>query len=274
MNARTPEQKLSDDLFRSGDSNYMTSLARGLHLIQAFSEDGRREMTMAELTRLCGLPRSVVSRCLYTLQELGFVGRDGHKYHLLPRVLRLGYGYVSSASLPTLAQPILNDLTERTQLASAVVVLDLDDVLYVAKAAAPRRALVSVRVDIGHRRPAYITASGLMLLADLSDSDVDAYFARHSEAEMQLSSSRSIAELRNIIEDGRNHDYVHISLPFAASFSSVAVPVRNVLGKVEAAMVVAIYEPAGDIDSALQEVLPQLTKSANQLSEILVDQAD
>jgi DNA-binding IclR family transcriptional regulator len=80
--------------------------------------------------------------------------------------------------------------------------------------------------------------------------------------------------MRTIIAGSRANDYVHTSLPFVTSFSSVAVPVRNVLGKVEAAMVVAIYEPGGKSDAALQEVLPQLRESAKQLSEILLDQAE
>ena len=110
----------------------MVSLARGLHVIQAFCDGERSRLTIADITRASGLSRTVVSRCLYTLQELGFVGREGRVYYLLPKVLRLGYGYVSTASLPALAQPLLDSLTAETGSASAITVFDNTEALYVA----------------------------------------------------------------------------------------------------------------------------------------------
>ena len=132
MNQQAMSNLLDAEIFRSGDGDYMVSLARGLHVIQVFCNGGRSQLTIADITRNSMLSRTVVSRCLYTLQELGFVGRDGRQFFLLPKVLRLGYGYVSNASLPALAQPLLDSLTAETESASAVVVLDYDEVLYVA----------------------------------------------------------------------------------------------------------------------------------------------
>ena len=102
MNQSALKQSVVHEIFRSGDSDYMVSLARGLHVIQVFCDDGRGQLTIAEINRISGLSRTVVSRCLYTLQELGFVGRDGRNFFLLPKVLKLGYGYVAAADLQCL----------------------------------------------------------------------------------------------------------------------------------------------------------------------------
>ena len=69
----------------------MTSLARGLLVIQAFS-GLRRERTIADVSRITGLSRAAVRRCLYTLCELGYAGCNGRMFRLLPKVLALGHG--------------------------------------------------------------------------------------------------------------------------------------------------------------------------------------
>src|SRR5690348_5019043 len=68
-------------LFRSGDPDLMRSLVRGLRVIQAFSHAGRLP-TISELSKLTGLNRAVVRRCLYTLRELGYVEGGGPGYRL------------------------------------------------------------------------------------------------------------------------------------------------------------------------------------------------
>src|SRR4030095_6006592 len=96
--------KQDNALFRAGDPDFMTSLARGLHVIRAFTGFARR-LTLAEGSRATGLTRAVVRRCLYTLRELGYAGTDGRTFFLLPKVLNLGYAYLSTAPMPIAAQP-------------------------------------------------------------------------------------------------------------------------------------------------------------------------
>ena len=250
----------------------MVSLARGLHVIQVFCEDGRARLTIAEVTRLSGLSRTVVSRCLYTLQELGFVGREGRKFFLLPKVLKLGYGYVSTASLPSLAQPILDRLTAATDSASAVVVLDGPDVLYVAKASPPSyRNIVSMTVNIGHRRPAYVTASGLVLLADLAKPDLEAYFESFDAKEARRTANRDVAEIAADVAAARINGYAITKLIFSTSMRALSVPVYNVVGNVVAAMVLAVYDEKNTDQEVVARHLPRLRRAARSLSGDLVE---
>src|SRR5262245_5244680 len=98
--------KADNALFRAGDPDFMTSLARGLHVIRSFTGFDRR-LTIADVSRATGLTRAVVRRCLYTLRELGYAGTDGRTFFLQPKVLNLGYAYLSTAPMPIAAQPLL-----------------------------------------------------------------------------------------------------------------------------------------------------------------------
>ena len=272
MNQQAISNLLDTELYRSGDSDYMVSLARGLHVIQVFCDGERSRLTIADITRASGLSRTVVSRCLYTLQELGFVGREGRVYYLLPKVLRLGYGYVSTASLPALAQPLLDSLTAETGLASAVIVLDNAEALYVATSRPSSvRNAITINTTIGHRRPAYVTSSGMVLLASLSRSDLDAYFARLDEDEIVQISSRTETEVRALIEGAVKDGYIISELPFATTMRGLAVPVRNVVNHVVAALVIAIFDTKSSDDDLVQQYLPKLNKLAKGLTDKLID---
>src|ERR1700739_520258 len=73
----------------TGDPDFMTSLARGLAVIQAFSQK-KRQVTISQVSAKTGFSRAAVRRCLYTLAKLGFAGSDDNRhFYLRPRVLAL-----------------------------------------------------------------------------------------------------------------------------------------------------------------------------------------
>ena len=73
----------------TGDPDFMTSLARGLAVVQAFQER-KRHLTIAQISHRTEIPRAAVRRCLHTLIKLGYATTDGRTYSLLPKVLTLG----------------------------------------------------------------------------------------------------------------------------------------------------------------------------------------
>ena len=83
----------------AGDPNFMSSLARGLAVVRAFTQQ-RRSLTIAQLSQRTSIPRAAVRRCLYTLARLGYVAtEDGRSYALRPRILALGHAYLSSTPI-------------------------------------------------------------------------------------------------------------------------------------------------------------------------------
>src|SRR5215211_4560599 len=83
---------------------FVQSLERGLAVIRAFDAD-RPELTLSDVARATGLPRAAARRFLLTLVELGYVRGEGGRFSLRPRVLELGYAYLSGLGLPEVAQP-------------------------------------------------------------------------------------------------------------------------------------------------------------------------
>src|SRR5476649_1298151 len=130
----------------TGDPDFMTSLARGLAVVQAFQER-KRHLTIAQISHRTEIPRAAVRRCLHTLIKLGYATTDGRTYSLLPKVLTLGHAYLSSTPLAVSAQPYLDRMSEQLHEACNMATLEGDDILYIARSATTQR-LISVDLSV------------------------------------------------------------------------------------------------------------------------------
>src|SRR5919202_3507385 len=154
-------------------AHFVQSLERGLAVIRAFSAE-RPQLTLSEVARATGLDRAAARRFLLTLADLGYVHSDGRSFMLAPRVLELGYAYLSSISLPEVAEPHMERLVADVHESSSVSVLDGDDIVYVARV--PVSRIMTVSINVGTRFPAYATSMGRVLLAGLPAPPLDAHF--------------------------------------------------------------------------------------------------
>ncbi len=88
------------------------SFERGLALLRAFGAE-RAAMTTAEAANAAGLTRAGARRLLMTLQEQGYAQFDGKRYTLTPRVLELGFAWLSAQPLFGVGEPIAKQLAEQ-----------------------------------------------------------------------------------------------------------------------------------------------------------------
>jgi IclR family transcriptional regulator, pca regulon regulatory protein len=263
MSATDPENVL----FRGGDPDFMTSLARGLHVIRAFAGVDRR-LTIADVSRATGLTRAVVRRCLYTLKELGYAGTDGRMYFLQPRILNLGYSYLSTAPVPIAAQPVLEEMSETLGEASSVAVLDDGAVVYVGRAATKR--IMAVTLGVGSRLPAYCTALGRVLLAHLTDEQVDIELSKVDWTQYTKHTVTSRSRLEELLVEVRQEGYAINDQELEIGLRSIAVPVRNVVGTVVAAMNVSSQASRVSRRELVERCLPILRNAAEKLSAQLL----
>ena len=91
------------------EPHHVQSLERGLAVIRAF-DAAHPELTLSDVARSCDLTRAAARRFLLTLVDLGYVRTDGRLFSLTPRVLELGYAFLSSLTLPEIAEPHLEQL--------------------------------------------------------------------------------------------------------------------------------------------------------------------
>ena len=162
---------MSEDRPRSAD--FVQSLERGLLVIRAFDAE-HRELGLSEVARISGHTRAAARRFLLTLAKLGYVTFNDGRFALTPRVLDLGYAYLSSLSLPEVAQPHMEALVAQVNESSSISVLDDTEVVYVARV--PTRRIMSITLSVGTRLPAYATSMGRVLLAAQSEDWLDRYF--------------------------------------------------------------------------------------------------
>ncbi|MCL8014889.1 IclR family transcriptional regulator C-terminal domain-containing protein [Streptomyces sp. AS02] len=215
--------------------HFVQALARGLDVIRAFDADHSR-MTFSEVARRCDVTRSTARRCLLTLADLGYVRTDGKYFELTPHILRLGYAYLSGASLPDLAQPHLRDLVDTAQASASLCVLDGADIVNVARVRGSR--VIRDAHGVGNTGPAHATAAGRVLLAWLPDDEL----ARHLPDPLPRLTARTITalpELRAELLGVRAQGFALVDGEFVEGLRSVAAPVRDRTGAVAAAVSVS-----------------------------------
>jgi IclR family pca regulon transcriptional regulator len=244
------------------EAHYVQSLERGLAVIRAFDAQ-HPELTLSEVARLCDLTRAAARRFLLTLADLGYVRTDGRLFSLSPRVLELGYAYLSSQSLPEVAEPHLERLVSEVHESSSIAVLDGDDVVYVARV--PTSRIMRVAINVGTRFPAYSTSLGRVMLAGLPDAALDRYLGR---VKLQRLTARTVATtgaLRAELTRVRAQGYAIVDQELEEGLRSVAAPVRDRSGAIVAAVNVGVHASRNSVESIRRELVPPLLAAAARI---------
>jgi IclR family pca regulon transcriptional regulator len=252
----------------AGDPNFMASLARGLAVIRAFTQQ-RRSLTIAQVSKRTGIPRAAVRRCLYTLAALGYVGSDdGRNYALRPRILALGHAYLSSTPLVSAVQPLLDQLTSTLHESSSMAVLESDEILYVARSSTTTR-LMSIDLGIGSRLPAYCTSMGRVLLAGVAPAELDAYLSRVKLVKLTGRTVTEPAELKVVLTKVRRDGYALVDQELEIGLRSIAVPVADAAGRVVAAINIGTQSSRVSVAEMESKFLPALQAAAHELALLL-----
>ncbi|MEV0591934.1 IclR family transcriptional regulator domain-containing protein [Nonomuraea cavernae] len=249
--------------------DHVQSLARGLAVIRAFSATSP-ELTLSDVARATGLTRAAARRFLITLADLGYVRSDGRLFALTPRVLELGYAYLSSLSLPEVAAPHLERLAAEVHESASVAVLDGEDVAYVARVATAR--IMRVTISIGTRFPAHCTSMGRVLLAALPSELLDEFL---EGAELRRLTSRTItqpAALRAELDRVRARGWAMVDQELEEGLRSIAAPIRDRTGRTVAAVNVSTHASRTTLQRARRDLLPPLLATAGRIETDLAAQ--
>jgi IclR family pca regulon transcriptional regulator len=244
------------------DAHHVQSLERGLAVIRAFDVE-HPELTLSEVARICDLTRAAARRFLLTLADLGYVRTDGRFFRLSPRVLELGYAYLSSLSLPEVAQPHLERLVAEVRESSSACVLDGDDVVYVARV--PTNRIMTVAINVGTRFPAYATSMGRVLLSALPDPALAAYLDRVELGRLTARTVASRTALRTELIRVRAQGYAIVDQELEEGLRSIAVPVRDRAGVVMAAVNISVHASRTSVETMRHDLLPQLLAAAARI---------
>ena len=244
------------------DSDFVQSLDRGLAVIRAFGPD-RERLSLSEVARATGLTRAAARRFLLTLVKLGYVRSDGRAFSLRPKVLELGYAYLSGLALPDVAEPHLEELSAKLHESSSISVLDGHHIIYVARVATKR--IMTVAISVGTRFPAYAASMGRVLLAGLSEEELDRYLA---EATFEAFTDQTVTDpgrLREIVHEVAKQGYSIVDQELEEGLRAIAAPIRDSSGAVTAAINVSAHASRFRPDAMLTQLLPALLETASHI---------
>jgi IclR family pca regulon transcriptional regulator len=243
-------------------STYVQSFARGLAVIRAFGAE-RPRLSLSDVARATDLTRASARRFLLTLESEGYVrARDG-MFELTPRVLELGFSYLSAQSLPEVAQPHLETLSRVVGESSSASILDGWDIVYIARV--PTRRIMSVGITIGTRFPAYVTSMGRVLLASLTDAERETFFAGFRGTAFTARTITDTEVLRAELDRVREHGWSLVDGELESGLRALAVPVMRGATTVAA---INVSMPATDEDAGIQtqRLLPAMQDAAAAIS--------
>ena len=257
---------IAEEIDALTDPSFMTSLARGLAVVKAFS-DQRRAMTIAQISHKTGIPRAAVRRCLYTLKQLGYADSEANNFFLKPKILTLGYSYLSSTPLTISAQPCLNQVSRSLNESCSLAVMDEGEVLYISRSATSR--VMSVALNAGSRLPAYCTALGRVMLAAMTESQLNDYF---SQCELRAYTERTLIseeKLRVLLREIGQTGYAIVEEELEIGLQSIAVLGRGASGAVVGALNIATQTTRVTRHQLEHAFLPTLLNAASELSVLL-----
>lgn len=248
------------------DGDYVQSLERGLSVIRAFDAE-HPKLTLSEVATSTGLSRAAARRFLRTLVQLGYMRSEGSRFALRPKVLELGYAYLSSLTLPEVAMPHLEQLVEQVHESSSVSELDGDHVVYIARV--PTKRIMSVAISVGTRFPAYATSMGRVLLAAQPEERLSAYLEGTSLKGLTGHTITDPAELRRELRKIRTQGWAIVDQELEEGLRSAAAPIRDADGQVIAAVNVSTHAGRRTLESIVEDLLKPLLATARHIEQDL-----
>ena len=224
-------------------------------------------MTLTEVADAAGITRAGARRILLTLQTLGYVRVDGRVFRLAPKILNLGYSYLSSLDFWSFAEPIMERLVERVHESCSASVLDGDDIVYVLRV--PTRRIMSINLGIGSRLPAYAASMGRVLLAALSECELNEYLAKTKRTAYTKQTVFEAPELTATLATVRDRGWALVDQELEEGLRSIAVPLHDRRGRVLAALNISAHASRVSVERMTDEFLPELRRAQHDIDTAL-----
>lgn len=253
----------SQETIKPSDS-YVRSFARGLEVIKSFSKD-RRQQTLTDVAEASGLTRAGARRILLTLVELGYAEIDGRMFRLTPKILDLGYAYLSSMPLGDVAEPVVEALVRKVSESSSIAMLDGNDIVYVLRV--PTRQIMTLNLSIGSRLPAALTSMGRVLLSGLDDKALDAHLKAFLSRNYPSAQPVTLETLRASIELVRKQGWAMVRQELETGLISMAAPIRDRNHRIIAAINISSIAEGEESVQRLTSFLPLLLETAEHISQ-------
>ncbi len=248
----------------SVDDDYIPSLEKALAVLQLFRSDAP-EWTLSQIARELQLTPGTTRRILRTLEKLGFAESLEGRFRLTPRVLNLGFAYLSSQPFSETAQPLLAKLARQLQATCCITVLDEREVVYIARST--HKPIEPFYIHVGARLPAYATAPGKVLLAQLSEQELAARLDGWRLDPFTPNTLVDVAALQEEVEAARRNGFALNDQELFLGQRSLAVPLA-LAGTPSAALVVATSVSNVSNEGMVTDMLGPVQTAAAEIEQV------
>jgi DNA-binding IclR family transcriptional regulator len=225
---------------KDGDGpNYpIGSVDNALRLLRIMGD--RESVRIADASREIGVARSTAHRLMQMLQHHGFIQQDPESkaYVAGPELVRIGLAVVRDLDVRSVARPWMEQLVEDLEETVHLSELQGQDVVFLDSVESPRALRVGART--GMTLPAYATAAGKVMLADLSKEDLHRRFPETRFKALTPRTPVTRRELERDLEDVRSVGYASNFGESESDVHAIAAPIRDSRGRVRAALSLSV----------------------------------
>jgi IclR family transcriptional regulator, pca regulon regulatory protein len=239
------------------------SVARALSILELFN-DRRLELTTNEIAQLTGLNRGTTYRFCRTLLSLGYLEEVGPStFRPGVKCISLAQAALGSRAIVQIAMPFLNALRDRVQASVNMAILDGTDIVYIVRLLSSD--LVTLRLGVGSRMPAYATSLGRSILAFLPPEET-ASILDHSEFQPLTPWTLATREaIEADLAETRQNGYAFNDQGIAAGIRGVGAPILDGKGRPIASINVSLSRPVTGREVS-RELAPEVVKTAREIS--------
>jgi len=253
---------------KGNNNETIASLARGIRAMECFSPS-KAWLSLTDIAEELAIPKASAYRIVSTLVSVGCLqyDPDSKRYRLGLKTLEFGYACLAGLQFPEAAQPILEELANRTRESASMAILDGDEIVYVARVAS--RRVMSVNLSIGARLPVHCTSMGRILLAGLDEVALQKWLEGVDLVAYTPFTLLDKDQLAERVRLAREQGFTVTSQELEVGLTSAAAPVRNAQGRVVAAINVSTFTSRYTDVELNEKVVPTLVEAAQTISNAL-----
>ena len=250
------------------EPRYSQSLERGLAILACFTPK-RPVLGIADIADELDMSRSTTHRYVLTLTALGYLEQGAQrKYRLGLRVTDLGMSALNGTCLREHAHPYLEELRQQSTYTASLAVLDGSEIVYVDRVRSLRRGKseIDLGLALGSRLPAYCTAMGKLLLANLPEQEQREILTSMKLTKRGPNTITSKEALRDELGQVREEGFAVNDEELVPELHSIAAPARNEAREVVAAASLAANTSTISLSELVDALRPHLVSTVDRIS--------
>ncbi|OLO28634.1 IclR family transcriptional regulator [Alkalihalophilus pseudofirmus] len=216
--------------------NKNKTVVKSMKLLDLFRT--HKKLSLIEMVELSGIPKTSVHRMIGSLEEMGFLSKDQEgKYTLGMLFLEFGQLVADRLDIRQIAHPVMKELRDKVGEAVNLTMRDHHDAIYIEKLDTIHP--VRLFTKVGRRSPLYAGACSRIILANLSDVEIDEYLNMTKLSPYGTGTITDKEKLRMILRQSRLDGYTVSYSELENQTSSVAAPIFDHTGHVVGGLSIA-----------------------------------